>query len=650
MCGISGLISYNNYIDVDLLQRMNSLIKHRGPDDEGYLLIKEKDLELAYGDDSIEQIKQTAKNVKELSDMKYTIGLGHRRLSILELSSLGHQPMADNNKEIYLVFNGEIYNYIEIRDELKEQGYTFLTNCDTEVIIYAYKEWGFDCVKRFNGMWAFALWDNRRKILFCSRDRMGVKPFYYYKDKYKFLFGSEIKQILQDNSIERVANGNKVYDYLVFNIVDNDEETFFKNIYNLPGGHNLVINLDSTSDNYGFLQMERYWDLNSKTSNLSYEEAVNEIKIEIERSVRWRLRSDVPVGSCLSGGLDSSSIVCLAAKELVKKGEDVTKFNTFTACYNEDKEVDERLYSQEVVKEVGCKEVLVFPTLDCLKEDITNLIWHQDEPFVNLSIFAQWCVMKSANEHGIKVLLDGQGGDEALLGYERYYTFYLNNLLSEGKIIKFFKEFRNASLNSKLSIKDVCLFYFYFSFKTLRFFRANLVAKKVCNNSFLKKNKQRQEVLNIYIKYFDIKELHKSEILCMNLPSLLRYEDRNSMAFSIESRVPFVDYQFIEKCLELPYDYKIRDGWSKIILRDALKDILPGKVRLRKDKLGFAAPQNRWLAELKGYILEIFSKEIRCKNYINQQMVLNAVKENSSSSLVWKALCLELWMREFNVQ
>lgn len=652
MCGIAGIISFYDSIDIFNLRKMTSIIKHRGPDDEGYALICKSGTLLAHGDDTITEIKNTTRYIGEVGQYipDCFLGLGHRRLSILDLSFLGHQPMQDDTGTLYIVYNGEIYNYIEIRQELKNKGHKFFTNCDTEVILKAYKEWGRKCVNKFNGMWAFALWDSRKKILFCSRDRLGVKPFYYYYNEEKFLFASEVKQILEDNTVSRSPNEDAIFDYLVLRSRKHDGGTFFEKVHCLPGGCNLIVNLNKQNGCYANISIERYWCITDCYINLTYAESMHRLREELARSVKWRLRSDVAVGSCLSGGLDSSSIVSLACKFDNLEGMDLKQLQVFTACYD-DEEVDERIYSEKVIRLYKCVEKQVYPSARALKNNIEKLIWHQDEPIGSPSMFAEWCVMEEVSRSGIKVLLGGQGSDEILFGYEPHYFFYFIEMLTKRNWKGFLKEFYFATINSGYNKKRLLLGTLYFLTSMALIFRLKKSAGSFLNNEFLcKKRDKFDEVKEHYKKIRNIKEYLLNDIYHGSLPNNLHSEDRNTMAFSIESRAPFVDYQLVEFCANLPYNYKIRNGWTKAILRDAMLDILPDEVRLRKKKLGFAAPDRKWLKELNIFVTQYLSSELKCGRYVDTNKIKEILRKDPTNRYIWNVFFLELWMNIFKVE
>lgn len=613
MCGITGVVNLDGKaIDRKYIKKMIKVIKYRGPDDEGYFIEK-------------------------------NIGLGHCRLSIIDLSAGGHQPMETEDKGFCITYNGEIYNYLEIKEELKKLGHSFKSDTDTEVILHSFKEWEENCLNKFNGMWAFAIWDVKKKELFCSRDRFGVKPFYYYFDGKIFAFASEIKALLE-LGVKREPNEVLIYDFLKFEILDHTNETFFRKINKLPPACWLKIKAS------GGMIIRKYWDfevsdeIENQVSDPKYAEDFRELFID---AVRLRLRSDVPVGTCLSGGLDSSSIACGVNKLL--KGKNIQSIGeiqkTFSACF-EDKKIDEREYIENVILNTDAEKNYIFPSSNGFLEDVYNVIWHQEEPFVGTSIYAQWMVMKTAKKK-IKALLDGQGGDENLCGYTKYPIFYLRKLWDNRKYFPFLNEFARfllspdilKSLNIRKGLK-----YFGLGNKILKW-------EKIFDDKFFKKFKERK--LNFSYQK-NMGNRIKDDITTWSLPALLRYEDKNSMAHSIEARLPFLDYRLVEKMALMPLNQKMRNGWTKFVLRNAMKGILPEKVRLRKSKLGFSTPEDDWIRkDLFKEIKSTIQNSYFLQNYINKKELLYMFERFCSNqtflsgSLFFRFYILELWARKF---
>ena len=644
MCGISGVLSFSDSVNINKFRSMNDIIQHRGPDDEGFCLWNKNNIKFAYGNDTMEKLKNKLNDsIVSYENQMFNLCLGHRRLSIIDISEHGHQPMAYS--DIVIVFNGEIYNYIELRNELIQEGFIFNTEGDTEVIINSYLHWCEDCVCHFNGMWSFALWDSKKEKLFCSRDRLGEKPFYYSMINNQFVFGSEIKQILE-YGINAKINDEILHVYLISGLHDFSEETFFQSIYSLPGGYNLSIQ-NNINENKLNIEKYSYWKLlpveNDSKLN-TFEDFKAMIGKELEKSINLRLRSDVKVGSCLSGGLDSSSVVTLACERL---GNSRTSFNTFTACYDSHKKVDETYYSDQIVNNSKCKNYKVKPNHVKLKNDFDKLVWHQDEPFGSMGIFASWCVMEAANAENVRVLLDGQGGDETLLGYERLYSYLLKEKLKKLKLIDFSREFILSSKNSRLSLKHLIGYALYFNNKSIRKIRLSNRANKFMNNEFKTQFKLLDKVDNL-LTFKNLHDAQKSELEVF-IGHLLRYEDRNSMAYSIEARVPFLDPNFVEKSLGIPNRYKLNNGWTKAVLRAYMSDKMPEEVAYRKSKLGFSVPQEEWLNELNDYYKSKLVENARSSRFFNMEFIKEIFEKKTHSDVRFKFIMIETWMRVFHL-
>jgi asparagine synthase (glutamine-hydrolysing) len=642
MCGIAGIIHFDGApVEQGTLASMMHVQKHRGPDDEGIHL-----------------------------DPSASIGLGHRRLSIIDLSPAGHQPMCYLDR-YWITYNGEVYNYIELRQELERQGYHFTSQTDTEVILAAYRHWGVNCLSRFNGMWGLAIWDAKEQVLFCARDRFGVKPFYYFSDHRRFAFASEIKAVaeyLRRTGAAPVApNHDRVCDYLISGgISDHTPETFFKAIYALPPAHYLEVK-------GGQLRIERYYALDPDhelrlSGNSAYAERFAELLTD---SVRLRLRSDVPVGSCLSGGLDSSAIVCLANRLLFPDGaRDIAAVRaqqkTFSSAYEEYQQYDERRYISEVLKYTNADGHYVFPSGQRLfSEDIHKLIWHQEEPFPNLSPYAQFNVFRLARESGIKVMLDGQGSDEMLAGYHGFYLFRFLDLAYQGRLAQLAHE-----------IGQYCHLHNYSPLSAIRHVVTNAV------HYSLPRSWQRQWFEWRQPKHHPLFAVRRARVengwedslrwrnqrgyltealyratTKSSLIPILRYEDRNSMAFSLEARVPFLDYRLVEFLFALPGEQKVADGYTKMVQRRGMQGVMPESIVRRTDKIGFPAPDAEWFQTAgRDFVRDLFaSASFAEREYFNagairqafDEFCAHSVKAGISAAQIWLCVNVELWLRSF---
>jgi asparagine synthase (glutamine-hydrolysing) len=559
------------------------------------------------------------------------VGLAHRRLSIIDLSEAARQPMTNEDGTLWLVFNGEIYNFIELRKELGGKGHTFRSDGDTEVILHAYEEWGKECLSRFNGMWAFAVWDSRKQELFCARDRFGIKPFYYARAGDMILFASEIKALLAHPDIGREPDDELLLTFLAWGILDHTGGTMFKGIYQLQPAHRIIFNRSGSGT------PERYWDvaMNPEVGHPWPEEderAATAFRDLLTDAVRIHLRSDVPVGTCLSGGIDSSTLAVLINRLI--RGEAPQSIGdrqkTFSIVFP-DPRFDEGPFIDQVVAaaEVDAKRTTVEP--DEIAGDLPRLLTMQDEPFGSLSIYAQYRVMELASR-SVKVVLDGQGADEQLGGYLAYQGSYLQGLLHGLQLSTALSETAGSYRHHK------------------GFFRDALQQVLV--------RSQRRSLLRGDIPFVSryagsLDEVLKRELFSTNLPALLHWEDRNSMAFSIESRVPFLDHRVVEFLATLPLHQKIRNGVTKYILRKAIHGLVPEAIRCRMDKMGFVTPEEAWMKEsLRPFILNILtSPSFRARKYWDGEKVLSSYTsyiegKSAYSPEIWRIVCTELWLEQ----
>ena len=544
------------------------------------------------------------------------VALGHRRLAIIDLTPTGHQPM--QKQGLCITYNGEIYNYKELRRELETHGHSFQSESDTEVILTAYLQWGSSCVQKFNGMWAFAIFNPKDRILFCSRDRFGVKPFYYYHNSQKFIFSSEIRQILQDPSVPREMNKSIVSAYLVSSVVDHTNDTFFKGIHKLAAGHQMFINTKTLQ-----VKIEKYYDVSSK--NTSYD--ANDFPELMKDAVRLRLRSDTPVGSSLSGGIDSSLIVSLASRMTQHY-----RFQTFTAVPH-DGLYDESDYVRKLEKDLPINAHYTKPSPEDFAAELKTVVETQEEPFLSPSIFMQYFVMKKAHENGLKVLLDGQGADEIFLGYEKYFPAMIKNVAKKNprKAIGTL----TALLNNNKNVSFGFLGRVYLKSQwpkqlspQARAFQKMLQPDFAEDRTFVEMNRSSQSIDAYRIQ----------DILMYNLPGLLRYEDKNSMHFGIETRLPFLDYRVVDVALRWPIHQLIEKGLAKAPLRSLFPESLPDYISQRKTKFNFNAPESFLLDKL-----------FDCHSTEKMSLILRKPKNRSQLPPLqkWKILNFLLWQKSF---
>jgi len=500
------------------------------------------------------------------------ISLGHNRLSIIDLSSNANQPM--HKGEWVITYDGVIYNYMEIRSELEyKHNLQFITNSDAEVILAAWDTWGEKAINKFRGMWAFSIYNKTSHDLYLCRDRFGIKPLYYYELNGHFLFASEIKAILEDKNVARRVKLTTLADFLM-GFHDHSKETFFENIYQIEPGCYIHFNLMDGSKKHF-----RYYDLDKATEGKT--STIEELSDCIKETIYAHLRSDVPIGTCLSGGLDSSTIATIAGQYMNNYYS--RQLHAITA-QSEDPVNDESTYAREVVDNSNLIWYLTKPSADNFLMNWGNCLWHQDEPVGGPSILMQYYVMKTAHQKGLKVMLDGQGGDEALLGYERYYGTFLLEIIKRGEMFNFGIQFIKAIEKSKLNALQMFQYLIYFTAKWLRVLvnksKWNLIPPTLLDHGL---NTLRESCNT----YKSIRSLQIAEITKYQLPHLLRYEDRNSMAWSIEARVPFVDHKIIEMAVSLQPNDKIQNGYTKYALRKIMDKKMPDNITWRRNKIGF---------------------------------------------------------------
>lgn len=625
MCGIAGCYHANREVDHERFGEMVDIISYRGPDDRGTFY-------------------------------EGNLALGHRRLSIIDLSEAGHQPFVSNDDRYVIVYNGEIYNYKELRAELKKAGCFFRTETDTEVLLASYGHWGSECVTHFNGMWAFAIYDRQENKLFLSRDRFGVKPLYYYHKDGTFIFASEEKQIIKMTGQRFKVNRPRLMEYMMRGVHDHTEETMFLDIMQLRGGCSMVFDLNDNSKT-----ITRYFRLEDVAeSTESFEEAAADFEKCFENSIRLRLRADVPVGYCLSGGLDSSSIVCMADRVIKNDGLKIHQ-ESISSCFD-DPRYDEREYINEVLANTDVKGNEIFPQGSSVLDDLDDVLWHMDEPFGSTSMYAQWNVFKGAKEHGLTVMLDGQGADEQLAGYTGFYSVIFAEYLRKFR----FGRFRHE-LNCYKKLRA----------STEKYVNSNKIIIEALISAYLPKRLQKFGKIHMfYLKQglpFEPEDIKKTiygidlypandsrryilDQLKCNLSMLLHYEDRNSMAHSIESRVPFMDPFLAECAFKMPIDYKLKNGITKYVVRESLKDVLPDKIRNRYSKLGFVTPEDQWINNDP----DVFRKELEqaaeaLSPLLKKDTVMawyDRIEGNVQRMdfMPWRIICAGHWIRLFDLE
>ena len=640
MCGIAGIYQPKG-IEISEIIALSQTLQHRGPDDEGFFLSNIQQATYCRGNDTITELQ----HLTHLSEINHspTLALVHRRLSILDVSALGHQPFTTADGRYTIVFNGEVYNFKEIRQELAQKGHVFKSHSDTEVVLYAFAEWGTSCVNRFVGMWAFVIHDQENNTITLSRDRFGIKPLYFFKNENSFAFASEIKALLQLNAVDKSISNENLGSYLSFGSTSQPYQNLFEHIKDVEPGCNYQFNLNNFA-----LAKEAYFSIDDEVEQNKAGIETNTRKMEelFNDSIALHLRSDVEVGSCLSGGLDSSAIVYSASQQLKE-----VPLKTITAAY-QNKIIDESEYAKMVANDLkNVKDIYTYPDAKTLVADMDKMIYAQDLPIGSTSIFAQWEVMKCAGQHQIKVLLDGQGADEVLGGYYNFAGIHLIELLKKFKFNRFFKEYFQLKQNFTPEIKNAVLraAYYYLPYHLQK----QLRAKERLSFNFIDADKINELDLIIPKRGGKTYNEHATLSVKFGMYELLRYEDRNSMAFSIESRVPFLDHRLVAFMRGLPNEQKIHQGWTKYILRKMLNDKLNDKVVWRKDKKGFVTPQQEWKNELMNNLVTEL-KESEMPSIMNKDYVLQLCNKDLSNashlSEFWRAYSVVKWYNVFNLR
>lgn len=561
MCGITGIISKNR-IDKNIIETMTDKLIHRGPDGFGYY----------HGEN---------------------FSFGHRRLAIVDISRAGHQPMEYLDRYV-ITYNGEVYNHVELRKELEAMGYKFKSHTDTEVIMASYDAWGVKCLNRFNGMWAFVIYDKEKNRYFMSRDRFGKKPFYYYKDKDSFVFASEIKSIL--SAVKTAPNFSFLNDYIHYGCKEYIKKTAFENIYRFDFASYFEGSIDEILSSFA---MKKFWRLKPNLSVERFdEEKLKEYAKKyyelLQDAVRIRLRADVKVGSALSGGLDSSSIVYLVNKLLKDEGKEGLQ-ETFSSVYKsaETKHCDESEFIDTVASYLNVNSNQIEPIEKDVPKEHSKMIWYMENPPESSGMSA-WHTFKLVKTTDVKVTLDGQGADEQLGGYFDYLTSYISSLPLRDSIKESIKYFKIP--NSKAYIKKGLL---------ISIFR-NIFGIKITQN-IIKKVLKKDFEINLNQKLADDTN--------SNLITLIHYSDHLSMAHSIESRMPFMDYRLVEFLASIPACYKMRDGWTKYIARVAFNGRLPDEITWRRDKMGWPIPEDKWY---RGNLKDWFVQKVESSSLVKE--------------------------------
>lgn len=615
MCGILFNIG-SETIDVD--HPALEVIKHRGPDDVGA-------------------------ETFELD--RFKIGMGHRRLSIIDLSERGRQPMSHADGRFWITYNGEIYNYLELRDELRGEGFEFVSDSDTEVLLAAWMKWGEECLHRLNGMFAFCLFDRRENRVVIARDRFGIKPLYYYNGSKTFRAASEIKQFPSLEGFDAKVNPLKLYHFLNTGDFSFDDETLWKDVHELSPGHLIALNLNSWSPGETVAPKQWYHLPENVDFDGSFEDAVVEFRQRLDDAVRLRLRADVPLGFLLSGGLDSSTLVGLAHQAPRERG---AHLRVYSSCYD-DPAIDERQYIKAMVDHVGADSCLHFPKAEEIADHLDEVIWHNDIPVQHGSPVPHSMIyrhIKGENDSR-KVILEGQGADESLCGYGDFHWAYFYELLAAGSWTKLAGQLIQFERKHREPLK-----FFPRKWRRIRFPESMKHPANPGLNAAALLGDVEPPPRPISREAPSVAALHRNRLVILRY--ILHNVDRNSMAQSRETRVPFLDHNIVELCLRMPSAYKIHDGVTKRVLRQAVADVLPDKVMRRVDKQGYSSPTAKWAA---GPLTRFFEENLRKaakRSFVNGEVLLAnfqrfAEGKGHFDPFWWRLIGVDHWLNMYKI-
>lgn len=637
MCGIAGIIAWNKSVNIrQWLESTSHILQHRGPDDDGLVLLKgnqyfcSKIHHPIFTHSSLPYLRHIT--FEQIPQQSYNIGLLHRRLSIIDLSELAHQPMCEEKSRVWITYNGEVYNYPELREYLKTKGYSFVSNSDTEVVLKSYLYWGRNFFNHLDGMWALAIYDTRNQQLILSRDRIGVKPLYYYHHADIFAFSSEQKVFIKSKLVPFTVNQKALAKYLIDNVLEDEEEGLFKEIKEVCPGEIVIINSKDVS-----IQKHKYFHVAELSSLPILEEEEDKIvqttREHVNTSIHQHLRSDVKIATSLSGGIDSSIITVSSANQLQYP------IHTFSIVFPENKNIDESAYSRKVASSINSIAHFITPFADDFFKDLDELLYSQDIPIWSTSTYNQFLLMKNVKQQNIKVILSGQGSDELFAGYQHHYIAAWFSFLRKLQIFKFFQH----AQKSKIFIPHPYTTLFKAWIKNHYQYRKKIISR------FLSKDIVENH-LNGSVHYISSSLNNEliNDLSFRRLKAFLKCEDRCSMWHSVESRLPFVDNLSLTRwAFQIPEQLKLKNGISKYVLRQAFREYLPKEIYNRTDKKAFDAPLKEWLypkfEEIKDEILHEYKELVNIKQIAKIYSIDHVT--NVEVELIFKLFILSRWKK-----
>jgi len=637
MCGLVASVSVLDDIDPAEQQRMLKLAEHRGPDGTGLVVMS----------------SSTPSNERQTPTVSGWAVLGHVRLAIIDKSDSSAQPMTSICGRYSITYNGEIYNFKEIRRELEEAGVFFRTNGDTEVLFAAVVKWGESALNRLRGMFSFVFVDKKERYALAVRDRYGIKPLYFWHDGKHIHFASEIKQFTAHSRWKGSIERRNALLFLMFGVTDVDERTLFDGVFHVRPGSLIRIELDRTMK----IDHRVWWIPSRETFRGSYDSAVHEYRDRFRQTLELHLRSDVPVASCLSGGLDSSSIVGCIAKWFPRDSQELKLFT----ARSQNRSLDESGYARSMCEWVGGLGFEVEPRVEGLWDNLDRIVWHQDEPFGSTSIFAQWLVFNRAHIEGVKVVLDGQGADEQLGGYDPFISLAILERLELGQLMEGIAEFKRFSHYGRVSGNSLAIAAAtrYLPYRTTRGIGKRLGfasqnAGDWLNSDLISQMNIKDPFRPVTARRHSFQETTWDMVDRLNLPRLLRFEDRSSMAFGVEARVPYVDHELMEFALTLPSTYLIRDGKTKSVLRETGRFALPNEIVDRTDKIGFETDEKCWLEESRAEVLRGFDEVIPQVSALftrhTRDVICEQLSSRKFSSIPWRITSFLRWAKVFKME